>query len=68
MMVKYYYDELNQLIRENNKEQNKTITYEYDGGGNLLNKKNMTIQNKKLQYNLQRSLNIYIIMQIGKIS
>lgn len=68
MVVKYCYDELSQLIRENNKEQNKTITYEYDGGGNLLNKKNMTIQNKKLQYNLQRSLNIYIIMQIGKIS
>ena len=39
MVVKYCYDELSQLIRENNKEQNKTITYEYDGGGNLLNKK-----------------------------
>ncbi len=36
---KYYYDGLGQLIRENDKEQNKTITYEYDTGGNILNKK-----------------------------
>lgn len=32
---KYYYDELNQLIREDNKETNKTIVYEYDLGGNI---------------------------------
>lgn len=36
---KYYYDELSQLIREDSVVQNKTITYEYDTGGNLLNKK-----------------------------
>lgn len=36
---KYYYDELSQLVREDDVEQNKTITYEYDTGGNLLNKK-----------------------------
>lgn len=36
---KYYYDELNQLVRENNKELGKTITYTYDLGGNLLQKK-----------------------------
>ena len=36
---KYYYDELSQLVREDDVEQNKTITYEYDAGGNLLNKK-----------------------------
>lgn len=36
---KYYYDEINQLIREDNVKQNKTIVYEYDVGGNLLNKK-----------------------------
>lgn len=35
----YYYDSLGQLIRENDKEQNKTITYSYDIGGNILNKK-----------------------------
>ena len=39
LKVKYYYDELNQLIRENNVYLNKTITYEYDAGGNILNKK-----------------------------
>ena len=36
---KYYYDGLNQLIREDDKEQNRTYTYEYDVGGNILNKK-----------------------------
>lgn len=32
---KYYYDGLNQLIREDNVELNKTITYTYDTGGNI---------------------------------
>ena len=36
---KYYYDELSQLKREDNVKQNKTIAYEYDTGGNILNKK-----------------------------
>ena len=31
----YYYDELNQLIRENNQVQNKTFVYDYDLGGNM---------------------------------
>lgn len=39
LITKYYYDELNQIIREDNKKQEKTITYEYDKGGNLLSKK-----------------------------
>ena len=37
--VKYYYDELNQLVREDNVVQNKTITYSYDTGGNLTSRK-----------------------------
>jgi len=36
---KYYYDALNQLIREDDKDRNMTITYSYDEGGNILNKK-----------------------------
>jgi len=32
---KYYYDELNQLVRENNMWLSKTITYTYDSGGNI---------------------------------
>ncbi|MCI7813836.1 MAG: RHS repeat protein [Robinsoniella sp.] len=31
----YIYDELDQLIRENNHTLDKTITYLYDIGGNL---------------------------------
>lgn len=34
----YYYDELNELIREDNIDLNKTITYTYDIGGNLVEK------------------------------
>lgn len=32
----YEYDELNQLVRENNKYLNKTFFYTYDKGGNLI--------------------------------
>ena len=35
----YEYDSLNQLIRENNKTDNKTYVYEYDGYGNITVKK-----------------------------
>ena len=33
------YDDVNQLIRENNTYLNKTVTYAYDVGGNLVTKK-----------------------------
>ena len=33
----YVYDELSQLIRENDKKQNKTKVYTYDLGGNIIN-------------------------------
>ena len=32
---KYWYDSLNQLIREDNLDLNKTIVYSYDLGGNI---------------------------------
>ena len=34
----FVYDEANQLIRENNSYTNKTVTYTYDAGGNILTK------------------------------
>ena len=33
--ITYHYDDLNQLIREDNKVLDKTIVYSYDGGGNI---------------------------------
>ena len=36
---KYYYDEYNQLIKENNYLLEQTIRYKYDSLGNLMNKK-----------------------------
>ena len=36
--IKYYYNELDELIREDNQVLNKTITNAYDSGGNILNK------------------------------
>ena len=38
-IINYYYDAVNQLIREDNQVLGKTITYEYDDGGNLQAKK-----------------------------
>jgi len=35
----YEYDALGQLIRENNPYSNKTVTYKYDQGGNILQRK-----------------------------
>ncbi len=37
--IDYQYDIYNRLIRENNQQLNKTITYTYDDGGNILDKK-----------------------------
>ena len=37
--TKYYYDELNQLYREDNHVTNKTVIYMYDGAGNIVSKK-----------------------------
>ena len=36
--VKYTYDELSRLIREDNRELNKTFIYSYDAGGNIVEK------------------------------
>ncbi|WP_160317240.1 RHS repeat-associated core domain-containing protein [Oxobacter pfennigii] len=37
--IEYFYDELNQLIRENNQITNVTTVYTYDAGGNILTRK-----------------------------
>jgi RHS repeat-associated protein len=36
--IQYIYNELNEVIRENNQRDNKTFVYNYDLGGNLLSK------------------------------
>lgn len=36
--IKYYYNELNEVIREDNQVLNKTIVYTYNAGGNILTK------------------------------
>lgn len=36
---KYYYDDLGQLIREDNRALNKTYVWSYDDAGNILSKK-----------------------------
>ncbi|SHJ09847.1 RHS repeat-associated core domain-containing protein [Clostridium amylolyticum] len=37
--IKYYYNELNELVREDNEVLNKTIVYSFDDGGNIKSKK-----------------------------
>ena len=41
---KYYYDSLNQLIREDNLDLNKTFVYSYDLGGNITSTKEYAYQ------------------------
>ncbi len=36
--IQYLYNELNEVVRENNQRDNKTFVYNYDLGGNLLSK------------------------------
>jgi RHS repeat-associated protein len=38
LAIQYEYNELNEVIRENNQRDNKTFVYNYDLGGNLLSK------------------------------
>jgi len=54
LINKYYYDEFNELIREDNYILNKTIRYKYDTEGNILSKKEYQLNS----YNLL-SQNIY---------
>ncbi len=37
-VIRYYYNELNEVIREDNEVISKTITYSYDAGGNITSK------------------------------
>lgn len=39
LLVNYYYDSISRLIREDNKEFNKTNIFVYDGGGNIIERK-----------------------------
>ena len=48
MQEQYVYDGLGQIIRENSKSQDKTITYRYDGGGNLTERKEYTYSTGEL--------------------
>ncbi|WP_251862294.1 DNRLRE domain-containing protein [Clostridium sp. Marseille-Q2269] len=48
--IKYYYDEADQLIREDNKIIDKTVVYDYDAGGNVTTK-------KTYKYTTQKDLN-----------
>lgn len=60
----YYYNDANELVRENNKELNKTIVYTYDSNGNILNKKEYsyttqdtlpTTPNKTIEYTYENT-------------
>lgn len=54
-IVSYQYDELSRLIREDNKQFNKTLRYYYDNGGNIISRveseyKNEEVSLKKVDY------------------
>ena len=56
LQVRYKYDSLSRLIREDNKPLNKTTTWEYDAGGNIINRKEYPFEtNESLEmYNDER--------------
>ncbi len=56
LLQTYYYDELNQLIREDNKELNKTILYQYDTGGNITSRSEYAYTTSSNPYNLQKNI------------
>ena len=58
---RYEYDELNRLIREDNRLLNKTVVYKYDKAGNILLKKNYDYSLNDITPSIKpRSLNEYI--------
>ncbi len=58
---RYEYDELNRLIREDNKALNKTVVYKYDKAGNILLKKNYNYNlSDIIPLNKPKNINEYI--------
>ena len=54
--ITYHYDELHRLIREDNPYMNQTYTFQYDGAGNILSKKEYAYS---LQSHLSQPNQIY---------
>jgi len=51
LQIIYYYNELDELIQEDNQVLNKTITYSYDVGGNLKSKLEINIRYRQCKNN-----------------
>ena len=50
LIIRYKYDELNRLIREDNKKLNKTYSQNYDSNGNILNRHIHTKKQKTIHF------------------
>ena len=51
LQIIYYYNELDELIQEDNQVLNKTIVYSYDVGGNLKSKLEINIRYRQCKNN-----------------
>jgi RHS repeat-associated protein len=56
-VIKYYYNELNELVREDNGVIGKTITYLYDAGGNISSKTEYAYNNGTVVYDATTTAN-----------
>ncbi len=56
---RYYYDELNQLVREDNAVLGKTIPYAYDGGDNILLKEEYAYTTEEPQTPIRSIVYVY---------
>ncbi|MCL2313212.1 MAG: RHS repeat-associated core domain-containing protein [Firmicutes bacterium] len=63
----YFYDEQDQLIRENNKILNKTITYSYDCRGNIQNKKIYSFTDYTLENQIPENIMEYKYTNLDKL-
>ena len=44
LVVRYFYDALNRLVREDNKGLDKTVCFVYDNNGNILKQRSFALQ------------------------
>ncbi|MCL2341962.1 MAG: DNRLRE domain-containing protein [Firmicutes bacterium] len=66
-IAKYYYDALGQLTREDNKDIDKTITYVYDLGGNIITKKEYTYtQNAEINTTPTQTMAAYVVTGVAE--
>ena len=67
-VITYQYDELNQLIRENNGVLGTTVLYTYDAGGNMTSRKTYAYTEGTVSTLQKNEIFLHIAPMAGRIS